>query len=172
MNRAAIVLFAIASAVYGVLWLPPHFGRLSLALWYSAFAVMAGVTGICAGWRLVSFDRAVAMGLGLVAGLVSLFWPALELCFQHIDGGGMSMYQNTVFLASVILSLCALTGAVSTLRRSALAFRLLAAAVIGTVVVGLAAPSAPPSAREELTLGLPLLIAATAASWFANRQGT
>jgi hypothetical protein len=170
LNRTAIVLLAGAATLYSVLWLPQHFGGLSLASWYVILVAMAGLTSAIVVWRLGTFDRAVATGLGLVAGFVSLFWPALELSFQHIDGGGMSRYQNTVFLASVSLSGCALAGGVVTLTRPELAFRLFATAAIGTVVVGLVAPSSPPSARVELTLGLPLLIAAAAAGWFAKRQ--
>lgn len=170
MTRGAILLLAGAAALYSVLWLPQYFTGLSLGSWYAVLVAMAGLTATSVVWRLGSFDRAVATGLGVVAGLVSLFWPALELSFQHSAGGGMSVYQNTVFLASVSLSGCALAGGVVTLGRPSLAFRLFATAAIGTVVVGLVAPSSPPSAREELTLGLPLLIAATAASWLAKRQ--
>jgi hypothetical protein len=52
-------------------------------------------------------------GLGVMAGLVSLFWPAIELLFQHVDGGSMPPYSNAVFLTSVSLSACALAGACS-----------------------------------------------------------
>jgi hypothetical protein len=158
-----------AVLAYSALWLPPYFNRRSFESWYVLFVAMTGVVATSLVWRLRSPDHGVATGLGLVAGLISLFWPALEVTFQHIDGGGMVLYDNVVYLASVVFSCCALVGGLVTLTRPTLAFRLLTAAVLGTIVVGLAAPSVPPSARAELTLGLPLLAMAWAASWLANR---
>ena len=170
MKRAALVLLVAAALIYSVLWLPPYFNRLVVESWYVVFVAMTGLVGTSLVWRLRSPELGVATGLGLVGGLISLFWPALEVTFQHIDGGGMQLYENVIYVASVVFSCCALVGGVVTLTRPALAFRLLAAAVVGTIIVGLAAPSAPPSARVELTLGLPLLVVAWAASWLANRE--
>jgi hypothetical protein len=172
LTRVGVLVLIGAALIYSVVSLPAHFTNLSIAQAYVVVVLGAGLALAGAIWRLRSFADAVAAGLSAIAGGFQLFWPAIEVAFQHIDGGGLPPYANAVFVAGILSALMAIGAAAVMLARPKLAFRLLLAACIMSAAAGLLAPAAPSTARVELTLGMPLLVAAAAAQWLANRRAT
>jgi hypothetical protein len=165
-----LVLLTCMTTWYSVVWLPRYFWPFGFS---RAFLIVACITAVASAvvvWRRETAVSAAAAGFGIHGGLIGLFWPALEVAFQHIDGGAMSAYGNVVFVTGVLSSIAALVGGSIQLTQGRSALNWLLAATSGTLLVGLIAPDSPPSDREVLVLGLPLLASGTIASWFARRS--
>jgi hypothetical protein len=167
MKRIVLGLVTCALGFYSVWVLPRYFPGVFLlsVLFLTAGAWAAAV------WSHRTLSSAASAGVGVLGGLLGLFWPVMEIIFQHVDGGGAPPYDNVMFLAAVLLSICAIAGGVLVPWHSGLSLLCLIVATVGTVFVGLIAPDSPPSARWEVLLGLPFLVAGTLASWFRARSG-
>jgi phosphoglycerol transferase MdoB-like AlkP superfamily enzyme len=170
MASLLLAFLLCANAWYAVVYLPRYFGALGVPTTYAfAACVMAAVAALLM-WRREGLIHGFVTGLAVFGGLIGLFWPASETLLQHIDGGGMSTYQNVVFLGAALSSLVALIGVGMELLRGQASTVWLLAATIGTAAAGLVAPGSPPGARWELTLGLPFLVSGLIARRLARER--
>ena len=168
--HAALVVLVGVTAWYAVAWLPRYFGLLHVGQAFLIMAfLLAGLSTVII-WRRETVSLGAAVGFGLLGGLIGVFWPALEVLLQHIDGGGMSLYQNVVYVGAVLSSLAAVVGSAIELVRGQSSRVWLLAATAGTLAAGVFAPDSPPNARRELVLGLPFLMSGTIASWLARAR--
>jgi hypothetical protein len=162
---ALITALCVALVVYGW-WIWPEFvGAFRVIEIYLVATLFVAVVWVVAVARRTTAIDACTAGLAIFGGLAGAFWPAIELAFQHVDGGSLRPSANVFFLAAVSLSLLTVAGGMlvpSHPRASRIA---LTVATAGGLLLAVVAPDAPPSARQEALFGVPVVAAAALVSW-------